>query len=179
MSRERAEPPYGDVLLELAVTNSLASEVVDRALRARGVSPSQGGLLALIEENAPVTPTALARIIAMRASTLRDRVNELVRAGYVRRVPHEHDGRSSYLETTAEGRRWLGLVRPVVREVERTLDAELDGELLRFAGSLARVRLVLEKRLSEGIPDSTDPPRWTGDPGWRTPGLISCCGSTR
>lgn len=145
------------VLLQLAITNALASEAVDRALRARGIPTSQGALMVLIDRHAPITPTALTRIIALPSTTLRDRVNELVRAGHVRRVPHERDRRSSYLEPTESGRRWVGVVQPVVHALECELDQELAGQLGALAAALVRLGDLLHRRTEGDVPGDLPP----------------------
>lgn len=139
------------VLLQLAITNALASDAVDRALRARGVPTSQGALMVLIERHGPITPTALTRVIALPSTTLRDRVNELVRAGHVRRVPHERDRRSSYLEPTESGRRWVAEVQPIVHALERELDDELAGELGVLAAALSQLARALQRRTNGDV----------------------------
>src|SRR5215203_3689876 len=78
--------------LSMFVATQLVDQVASREFERAGLAPHAIGVLQLIWINEPVTPTQLERITGMRPTTLRDRVNELIERGEVRRVPNPDDG---------------------------------------------------------------------------------------
>ncbi|MCI0687666.1 MAG: MarR family transcriptional regulator [Sporichthyaceae bacterium] len=139
MPRRPIEPELG-ACTELAITNSFVSAAVDRELERRGISVTQTGLLRLIEQFGPVTPSELERRTGLAASTLRDRTAVLVAGRYVARTRSATDGRSFVLEVTESGRSYLAQVIPLVEDLEARLDRELGGQLAEFQDMLARIR---------------------------------------
>ncbi len=136
------------VLLELAVANSLASQVFVRELLRAGYPPTQVGMLTLIEIHGPITPTDLEAETGIPKTTLRGRVQGLFRAGLVRRVPNEADRRSYFLDVTPEGREFLKAMRPLVRAAERAIEEELGVPIEDYRGPLERLRKANRALLS-------------------------------
>ena len=143
-----ARPPRRPVLLELAVANSLASQIFVRELIRAGYPPTQVGMLTLIEIHGPITPKGLEAETGIPKTTLRGRVQGLHRAGLVRRVPNEADRRSHFLEVTQEGREFLRAMQPIIREAERAIEAELGVSLEEYRGPLERLRKANRALLS-------------------------------
>jgi DNA-binding MarR family transcriptional regulator len=104
-----------NLLLELAVTNAFVSRLFDQTLTEAGIKPTHVGVLLLIRESEPVTPSELERISGFAATTLRDRVKQLLREGLVERRPDANDRRSYELLTTVDGRALIRRARPVLR----------------------------------------------------------------
>ena len=138
------------VLLELAVANSLASQVFVRELVRAGYPMTQVGMLTLIEIHGPITPTDLEAETGIPKTTLRGRVQGLYRAGLVHRVPNEDDRRSYFLEVTPEGRAFLEAMRPIVRAAEQAIEEELGVPLEDYRGPLERLRKANRALLSRG-----------------------------
>jgi DNA-binding MarR family transcriptional regulator len=138
------------VLLELAVANSLASQIFVRELVRAGYPMTQVGMLTLIEIHAPITPTDLEAETGIPKTTLRGRVQGLARAGLVHRVPNEDDRRSYFLEVTPEGREFLKAMRPIVRAAEQAIEEELGVPLEDYRGPLERLRKANRALLSRG-----------------------------
>jgi DNA-binding MarR family transcriptional regulator len=138
------------VLLELAVANSLASQIFVRELVRAGYPMTQVGMLTLIEIHGPITPTDLEAETGIPKTTLRGRVQGLHRAGLVHRVPNKEDRRSYFLEVTAEGREFLKAMRPIVRAAERAIEEELGVPLEDYRGPLERLRKANRALLSRG-----------------------------
>ena len=138
------------VLLELAVANSLASQILVRELFRAGYPMTQVGMLTLIEIHGPITPTDLEAETGIPKTTLRGRVQGLYRAGLVRRVPNEDDRRSYFLEVTPEGREFLKAMRPIVRAAEQAIEEELGVPLEDYRGPLERLRKANRALLSRG-----------------------------
>jgi DNA-binding MarR family transcriptional regulator len=136
MARAQRRP----VLLELAVANSLASQIFVRELVRAGYPPTQVGMLTLIEIHGPITPKGLEAETGIPKTTLRGRIQGLHRAGLVRRVPNEADRRSHFLEVTPEGRQFLRAMQPILRAAEQAIEGELGVSLEEYRGPLERLR---------------------------------------
>ncbi|HEU6446723.1 MAG TPA: MarR family winged helix-turn-helix transcriptional regulator [Gaiellaceae bacterium] len=136
------------VLLELAVANSLASQVFVRELLRAGYPPTQVGMLTLIDIHGPITPSDLEAETGVPKTTLRGRVQGLHRAGLVRRLPNEADRRSHFLEVTPKGREFLKAMEPVVKAAERAIEEELGVSLEEYRGPLERLRKANRALLS-------------------------------
>ena len=136
------------VLLELAVANSLASQVFVRELVRAGYPPTQVGMLTLIEIHGPITPKDLEAETGIPKTTLRGRVQGLYRAGLVDRVPNRSDRRSHFLAVTPEGREFLKAMRPILRAAERAIEAELGVALEDYRAPLERLRKANRALLS-------------------------------
>jgi DNA-binding MarR family transcriptional regulator len=136
------------VLLELAVANSLASQVFVRELLRAGYPPTQVGMLTLIEIHGPITPRDLETETGIPKTTLRGRVQGLTRAGLVQRIPNESDRRSYFLDVTPEGRKFLKAMQPILRAAERAIEEELGVTLEEYRGPLERLRKANRALLS-------------------------------
>lgn len=88
------------------------------------VTPVQGGILMLIEENAGLTQIALARLLKVEAPTLLQTLSPLVEAGFVSRERSLSDGRAFALHLTDKGREIAGTI---ARESRLQEDALLSG----------------------------------------------------
>lgn len=119
MSRSRAAVlPF---TLRIAITNAWVSQLFDAELGKRGVEPFQSGTLMVIHRHEPVTPSELHAVMGVPFTTLRNRVNELVRDGLVERVPNPQDGRSHLLRTTPRADEVLKSSNAAARQVQRLL----------------------------------------------------------
>ncbi|QXJ24015.1 MarR family transcriptional regulator [Actinomadura graeca] len=122
-------------------TSRLLNEALDRQLqRDSGMPHTYYMILAMLSE-APgraLTMTDLAEIVHSSPSRLSHAVNRLEGYGWVRRVKHETDRRTTIAELTDEGFDVLAEAAPGhVAEVRRHLFAPLDREqMLRFRETL-------------------------------------------
>lgn len=137
------------MLLELAVANSLASQVFVRELLRAGYPPTQVGMLTLIDIHGPITPSGLEAETGIPKTTLRGRVQGLQRAGLVERVPNEEDGRSYFLDVTPQGKEFLLAMRPVLRAAEKAIEKQLGMPLENLRGPLERLRKANRALLSD------------------------------
>jgi DNA-binding MarR family transcriptional regulator len=118
--------------LRIAITNAWVSQLFDQELEKRGVAPFQSGTLMMLHRHQPVTPSDLQAVMGVPSTTLRNRVNELVRAGLVERIPNPQDGRSHLLRTTSAAREKLRASQAAARAVQRLLvrqGIDVDGDL--------------------------------------------------
>lgn len=118
MSRRAAALPF---TLNIAITNAWVSQLFDQELHKRGVAPFQSGTLTVLHRHQPVTPSDLQAVMGVPSTTLRNRVNELVAAGLVERLPNPEDGRSHLLRTTAAAKDVLRASAAADRQVQRML----------------------------------------------------------
>ncbi len=136
------------VLLELAVANSLASQIFVRELVRAGYPMTHVGMLTLIDIHGPITPTDLEAETGIPKTTLRGRVQGLHRAGLVERVPNESDRRSYFLAVTADGSEFLKAMQPILRAAERAIETELGVPLEKYREPLERLRKANRALLS-------------------------------
>jgi DNA-binding MarR family transcriptional regulator len=136
-----------NVLMELAVANSLASELFVRELTRAGYPFTHVGLLTLIDMFGPITPSDLEHETAIPKTTLRGRLQGLYRRGLIQRVPNPEDKRSHFVEVTAEGKQFLREMKPIVRATERVIEAELGSSLEDYRIRLERLRVAEQKLL--------------------------------
>lgn len=136
------------VLLELAVANSLASQIFVRELVRAGYPPTQVGMLTLIDIHGPITPSDLEAETGIPKTTLRGRVQGLRTRGLVERQPNENDARSHFLAVTPEGKKFLEEMRPILRAAERAIEEELGTPLEDYRGPLERLRKANRALLS-------------------------------
>lgn len=89
-----------------------------RHFRALGIdiTPMQGGILVLLEENPGISQNALARLLGVEPPTLAQTMAPLIDAGYVQRYNAPNDGRAVALHLTRRGR---DLMRIIEAEVSR------------------------------------------------------------
>ena len=118
--------------LNIAITNAWVSQLFDQELEKRGVAPFQSGTLMVLHRHQPVTPSDLQAVMGVPSTTLRNRLNELVAAGLVERVPHPQDGRSHLLRTTTQAQDVVKDCKAAARQVHKLLTRagfDVDGDL--------------------------------------------------
>lgn len=84
------------------------------------VTPGQFGVLALIDANAGLSPTHLARILGIGRATMAGVIDQLERRGFVERAARPNDRRSHALSLSRAGAaRFHRLARQVQRHERR------------------------------------------------------------
>jgi DNA-binding MarR family transcriptional regulator len=96
----------------------------------------------------PVTPSDLQAVMGVPSTTLRNRLNELVAAGLVERVPNPDDGRSHLLCTTAAAQPAIRASLAAGRRVEKLLAER--GVVLAGFGDRLDVLRAATKALATG-----------------------------
>ncbi len=87
----------------------------------------------------------LAEAAQLPKQTVGSIVDQLERAGYVRRSPDPHDGRARLVTITARGRQLVDISLPVVREVEAAWRAHLGPARTRqLKEALTRLRDITD-----------------------------------
>ncbi len=118
MPRRSGPLPFA---LNIAITNAWVSQLFDQELEKRGIAPFQSGTLMVLHRLQPVTPSDLQAVMGVPPTTLRNRINELVAAGLVERIPHPQDGRSHLLRTTATAQPVVTASQAAGRQVQKLL----------------------------------------------------------
>lgn len=106
------------------------------------VTPVQGGILLLIEENPGLTQIALARLLRIEPPSLVQALNPLIEAGLVERSRAAHDGRAVALTLSRAGRQAVETVRRETPAQEADALSGLSAEEQR------RLLALLEKALA-------------------------------
>jgi DNA-binding MarR family transcriptional regulator len=103
------------------------TRVYDRALEPAGIRTSQFSILARLLEEGPLSVTHLAGRLAMDRTTLARDLRPLERRGLVA-VSVGTDRRVRMAALTAAGRRLVDEVRPLWREAQRDVRAQLGAD---------------------------------------------------
>lgn len=134
-----------NVLFRLFILGQLANDLVDTAMRREKLSPNGFAVASAIRVFQPVTPTQLADVLGMRPTTLSTYLRRLEARRHIRRRPNPEDGRSSLLEVTKLGERYVVAGLPALRgsiaQVHEHLDyppEELDLALDRLEDAMRR-----------------------------------------
>ncbi len=131
------------VLFDLYVAGQLVNELITREAERLGLKAPAQILLWHVALRGPLTPSELERETGLRSSTLRERMQPLLAAELVRRIPNDEDRRSHRLEVTDVGWELLDNARPTVVNAERALEEHLEGDLEEY-------RLPLERLVRAG-----------------------------
>lgn len=117
------------------------------------VTPVQGGVLMLIEDNPGITQVALARLMRVEPPTLTQALNPLIGAGLVARSRAAHDRRAYELRLSEDGRAAAETVAAQVLCHEADLLAHLSRE------EQERLYELLEKAVASAERPMAEPGR--------------------
>lgn len=110
------------------------------ALGSEHVTPGLYGVLTVIETNPGLKQTELAGAVQLDRSTVVTVIDKLEKRGLVERRQAEGDRRSNAIHLTAEGKALLGRIKPLVRQHEARLTAQLsDDERQTLTGLLGKI----------------------------------------
>jgi DNA-binding MarR family transcriptional regulator len=139
----------GTVLLDVFILSQLANTLLNDAIEEHGIPGGEFALSSAINAFGPITPTALADRLGIPPTTISSRLARLEQKGHVRRTRHPHDGRSSLLETTDEGRAALQGVFPALQAAHEAIAVHLDRPLEQMREDLAPLILALRAAVDE------------------------------
>ncbi len=91
-----------------------------------GITPGQFGVLVLIDANAGLSQSALAKALGVKRSTMVAVIDRLEQLGWVERMASETDRRSYALALTKKGIDTLTRITPLVRGHEEHINAGLN-----------------------------------------------------
>jgi DNA-binding MarR family transcriptional regulator len=143
-----------NVLFRLYILGQLANDLLDQSMMRLKLNPNDFAVQSAIRAFQPITPTRLAALLGMPATTLSSHLSRLEARRQIKRRRNPDDGRSTLIELTKVGDRNVIAAFPALRGsialINEHLDyspAELDLALDRLEDSL-RVTL---SRPDEGV----------------------------
>ena len=99
---------------------------LDRALAETGIRPSEYAVYSLMLEAGPRTPSDLAGMLGVPASTLSTYLTAMLSRGHAHRIPNPSDGRSVRVVLTDQGRAVVRRVNPPFTNAAQLLEANLE-----------------------------------------------------
>ena len=108
-----------ELVMNLVRTTDEIYARIGRLLRPLGVSQAGGLVLGLLKDNGAMQPSELGDRLIVTRATVTGVLNSLETQGYVTRTEHPTDGRSLLVGLTAEGKRAIAKIRPMIHEAER------------------------------------------------------------
>ena len=124
----------------IAAGRMMEREGADR-FKKYGLTVSDVAPLARLVQLGPMTPSELldSSVLLTSAPVVSHSINRLEKAGYVERLPHESDGRSTVVEATEEGRAVFTDLHREIDELQAAFFEPLDDdELIRVRELLLR-----------------------------------------
>ena len=150
-------PVRPSLLFELYAVGQLAYELVAREYEQRGLKPRGQALLENIHRIGPITPGELERATGLRPSTLRERMQPLLGAGLVRRLPSAEDRRSHRFEVTDRGREVLAEALPAVFAADDALEAALGRPLEEHRAAVEEIMRAAQAALAARSAETATP----------------------
>jgi DNA-binding MarR family transcriptional regulator len=115
-----------------------------RAAERFGLNRSDLRCLDVLSHSGPLSPTALARALAMSTGGLSISLGRLERAGYVKRTMDRNDRRRVSVQLTAKARRIEEQIfGPLLDEIAGLLEGYSQAELTLISEFLQRVRAAV------------------------------------
>lgn len=93
-----------------------------------GLTIRHFGIGLLLTRRGALRQTELADMLRLDRTTTMNMIDELERAGFVRRETDPKDRRANAVTATPLGKRWLEKLRPQAEKIERDFLAPLSGE---------------------------------------------------
>lgn len=109
-------------------------------VEAAGLTTAQAAVLAIINDQGPVSQNQVAAQLSHRESAMTKMTARLEKAGYISKTKSKDDARAWALESTKDGRDVLRKVRAPFKEINAVFDQTLDeSESIRLANDLKRL----------------------------------------
>jgi DNA-binding MarR family transcriptional regulator len=143
----------GPFLLVFAISQQLGA-LLARTMRDAPLKPAEFAVYSALRLEQPATPTRLANVLGMPATTMSSVLRKMSDAGHLTRVPNPADGRSSLVELTAVGEEaTVGCFPPFAAAIEafrEQLSQEFvtEHELLRVLEGASRALTAASGQLA-------------------------------
>jgi DNA-binding MarR family transcriptional regulator len=143
-----------NVLFRLYILGQLSNDLLDQSMRRLKLNPNDFAVQSAIRAFQPITPTRLAALLGMPATTLSSHLNRLEARRQIRRRRNPDDGRSMLLEVTKVGDRNVAAALPALRGSIALINEHLDYSPEELDLALDRLEDALRAALSrpdEGV----------------------------
>jgi DNA-binding MarR family transcriptional regulator len=137
-----------NVLFRLFVLGQLANDLLDSTMRREKVEPNGFAVASAIRAFQPITPTDLANLLGMPPTTLSTYLRRLEGRRHVKRRPNPDDGRSTLLEVTKLGDRYVLAGFPALRGSVARIHEHLDFPAGDLDLALDRLEDAMRRALS-------------------------------
>lgn len=137
-----------NVLFRLYVLGQLTNDLVDRAMLRMKLNPNDFAVQSAIRAFQPITPTQLAALLGMPATTLSSHLRRLEARRQIRRRRNPDDGRSTLVEVTKAGDRNVVAAFPALRGAVALVHEHLDYSAEELDLALDRLEDALRAALS-------------------------------
>jgi DNA-binding MarR family transcriptional regulator len=137
-----------NVLFRLFILGQLANDLVDTAMRREKLNPNGFAVASAVRAFQPITPTELASLLGMPPTTLSSYLRRLEARRHLKRRPNPDDGRSSLLELTKLGERYVVAGFPALRGSVARVQEHLDYPAEELDLALDRLEDAMRRALS-------------------------------
>jgi DNA-binding MarR family transcriptional regulator len=126
----------------------LSNDLLDQAMLRLKLNPNDFAVQSAIKAFQPITPTQLATLLGMRATTLSSHLSRLEARGQIKRRRNPADRRSTLLEVTKAGDRNVVAAFPALRGSVARIHEHLDYSPEELDLALDRLEDALRAALS-------------------------------
>jgi DNA-binding MarR family transcriptional regulator len=143
----------GPFLLVFAISQQLGA-LLTQTMRDAPLKPGEFAVYSALRLEQPATPTRLAHVLGMPATTMSSVLRKMTDAGHLTRVPNPADGRSSLVELTVVGEEaTVGCFPPFSAAIEAfrdqlTEEFVTEHELLRVLEGTSRALAAASQQLA-------------------------------
>jgi DNA-binding MarR family transcriptional regulator len=144
------DPEDSTLLFDVWVLANSTRALLDRTLRASGLSAEEFAQYSAIRRAGSISPTELATIMGLAPTTISSSLARLERRGHIRRTPNPSDARSYQIQLTPAGlrahRHAAELFAPVLRDVKSALPMSMANAQSALAALSSAVGAAIERR---------------------------------
>jgi DNA-binding MarR family transcriptional regulator len=143
-----------NVLFRLYILSQLSNDLLDQAMIRLNLNPNDFAVQSAIRAFQPITPTRLAALLGMPATTLSSHLSRLEARRQIKRRPNPDDKRSKLIEVTKLGDKNVQAAFPALRGSVARINEHLDYSIEDLDLALDRLEDALRAALSrpdEGV----------------------------
>jgi DNA-binding MarR family transcriptional regulator len=137
-----------NVLFRLYILGQLANDLLDQSMVRLKLNPNDFAVESAIRAFQPITPTRLAALLGMPATTLSSHLSRLEARRQIKRRRNPEDGRSTLIELTKLGDRNVVAAFPALRGSIARINEHLDYSPQELDLALDRLEDSLRAALS-------------------------------
>ncbi len=146
------------MLLDVWILARLVGAAMDEAVAPAGLAAREFVLYALLQRAGPMTPTELARLSGVPATTISKMVRRMADRGHVVELDHPEDARSRLLQLNAAGATVLADAADGYTKLADEASAALGDDVGQIEWSLQRLRTVLAELSGQEVESAASRP---------------------